>query len=898
MKKNLLVFLTLLLSVSLFAEVDKCCPAPYDKEFSCEKLPYDFDPWNIYQLQSLFGRASKGYGCNYYYVHELAPIVKLNNCNIGKVVRRFEVDPGSYGEKYICEQEIKIKGHFHYAIEFPKDASANCSVPNADNVKFHQFGCDLLTVNVNDERFRASGDECYKVFRTYRVINWCEFDSENRGSPIVIGRDEDCDGWSGDESVFVIRKEDGTVFIDRDKESYNYDPPQSEIDKSCGHDGYRGYWRSFSIAEGEPYYNRRGYWQYTQIIKVFDNTSPEVAVGEFEEFCTYDNDFPCTGPAKIPFRISENCTSGDLDIQAFFLENKNQISTSANNNIATQVLTGSYPNYELQGVFPVGEHEFLIQVSDGCGSSTSVKIPFVIKDCLAPAPICIETLNAKMEPFYDQGKITGGFKEIWAVDFLASEVKNDCSLPITYSIHRKEAIDSGEETPDPSQQKLTLWCEDLPITIVYVYAWDASGNHDRCQAVVWLQDDNYHCDSPYSHISGFIQTESGSFVENVEVALTGQSQAISMTPTDGRFAFNTLEPGMDYSVTPTKTDRITNGVSTLDLVLISRHILGIQSLDSPYKLIAADVNNSGSITTLDLITLQKAILKIEKTFPGNTSWRFIPKAYVFPDSVFALDMAFPEVANFNDIDSSGVEADFVAVKVGDVSKDVIANQEEKIAPRFVDTYQFEIEDQFLAKEDLVMVSFTLDAEQSIIGTQFTFEFDPQVLTIEEIRHEITSPANFNLHHLEEGWFTFSWHSTEVESGNLFSLAFKTHNSATLSDAITINSKYTDAIAYRSDNSPLQIVAQFIEPSLKEVQLFQNTPNPFSELTTIQFFLPKADQATIRIFTLDGKLLHHTRGNYNAGMNQVELNGEDLPNGIYIYQLQTGTFVQSMKMVIE
>jgi hypothetical protein len=53
-----------------------------------------------------------------------------------------------------------------------------------------------------------------------------------------------------------------------------------------------------------------------------------------------------------------------------------------------------------------------------------------------------------------------------------------------------------------------------------------------------------------------------------------------------------------------------NGVSTFDLVLINKHILGLEPLNSPYKMIAADANNSRSITTFDIVELRKLILGI------------------------------------------------------------------------------------------------------------------------------------------------------------------------------------------------------------------------------------------------------------------------------------------------
>ncbi|MEZ4992326.1 MAG: hypothetical protein R2824_18020 [Saprospiraceae bacterium] len=56
--------------------------------------------------------------------------------------------------------------------QVPEDASANC----ADSSGRHHrssTGSDLLAISVKDDFFSASGDECYKIFRTYSVINWC-----------------------------------------------------------------------------------------------------------------------------------------------------------------------------------------------------------------------------------------------------------------------------------------------------------------------------------------------------------------------------------------------------------------------------------------------------------------------------------------------------------------------------------------------------------------------------------------------------------------------------------------------------------------------------------------------------------------------------------------------------
>ena len=70
-------------------------------------------------------------------------------------------------------------------------------------------------------------------------------------------------------------------------------------------------------------------------------------------------------------------------------------------------------------------------------------------------------------------------------------------------------------------------------------------------------------------------------------------------------------------------------MSTFDLVLISKHILGINTFDSPYKHIAADVNQSGSITAFDLVQLRQLILNITTEFSNNDSWRFVDANHTF-----------------------------------------------------------------------------------------------------------------------------------------------------------------------------------------------------------------------------------------------------------------------------
>lgn len=80
-------------------------------------------------------------------------------------------------------------------------------------------------------------------------------------------------------------------------------------------------------------------------------------------------------------------------------------------------------------------------------------------------------------------------------------------------------------------------------------------------------------------------------------------------------------------------------------------------------------------------------------------------------------------------------------------------------------------------------------------------------------------------------------------------------------------------------------------------LSQNTPNPFSSTTTIRYTLPAGlRNATIAVFDLSGKMLLQFNG--LTGKTQVDVNGNSLQPGMYIYSLLAdGQEVISKKMIL-
>ena len=96
-------------------------------------------------------------------------------------------------------------------------------------------------------------------------------------------------------------------------------------------------------------------------------------------------------------------------------------------------------------------------------------------------------------------------------------------------------------------------------------------------------------------------------------------------------------------------------------------------------------------------------------------------------------------------------------------------------------------------------------------------------------------------------------------------------------------------AHRSTNSNSSITNGAV--------LYQNSPNPFTSATTIEYFIPTdATSANILVFNLTGELMQsypiHAFGN-----GQVVISGSTLNAGMYIYSLVVDEQIVGTKRMV-
>ncbi len=406
-------------------------------------------------------------------------------------------------------------------------------------------------------------------------------------------------------------------------------------------------------------------------------------------------------------------------------------------------------------------------------------------------------------------------------------------------------------------------------------------------------------------VSGTLMTEEAEAIELVDVEVDGFMNNMMTTSSDGYYQFD-LMTAQNYAISPSRNDNPLNGITTYDLIVLGQHLLEINLLDSPYKLIAADVNESGTITSLDLIELRRMILFLDDQFSAGKSWTFVDANYVFPDPTNPFATTYPTIYNINNL-TTGEIADFIGVKLGDLNASASTTLLQSGDTRSSDgTLNIKLEDEMLQAGQTYDLAFTASDFKDVAGFQFTLDFAADYLQVSDYEgSELSkmSADNFGFAKANQGKVTVSWNETTAinmaDDATLFTLSFTALQDAQLSEVLAINSSLTASEAYQADlRKEVKLDFGTAIGNGKEFALLQNQPNPFVQETLIGFQLPEASEATLTIFDVSGQVVLTTTKTYEAGLHQVMLDKAKLgATGVLYYQLSTPEFTDTKKMIV-
>jgi len=884
-------------------------------------------------------------------------------CNKGTITRTFRAFDCS-GNSSQCTQRILVNYDQDYFVKFPNDAIVTVCDGTGIYGEPSFFGedCELLGVSFEDEIFTVVPDACFKIERTWTIINWCTYNPNQpciyipnpNPNPIanalanLAGPTVSACGTAAPWAPTVIR----------------INPTDPSPTNYC----------SFWDKNANCY-------KYKQIIKIIDGQAP---TGTFvtptcsnqnwlttnnsafwNESYWWDNNIQshdlCEEPTALCITGNDACSGSNINIEyLLFLDldgdgTMETVVNSVNTGIAglgwNNVLYNNLntPNFgdgtprtfdgrsvpanqkygfaieesvvgnnktacvrwntqQSQNTFvapelPHGTHKIKWFITDGCGNNKEYEYTFTVKDCKAPTVLCAGGLSVSMQA---NGSVT-----LFSSDFLQF-TEDNCTPSDQIRIGiRKCGIGSGFPVNNNPAAGVTYDCSDVGFHCVEIWAQDAAGNADYCEVFLVIQDNLGNCPTAdHINTTGVLNTEQNKGVEEGTVTVMGTSTFtppyafFDLTDSLGFYAVTNAVPlASTFTISPEKDDNPLNGVSTYDLVLISKHILGIEPLNSPYKMIAADANHSGSITTFDIIELRKLILGVYAELPNNKSWRFVDKAYSFPNPFNPFQAAFPETISVADAMVSQTGEDFIGVKIGDVNGSALANATMPSTERTTGVALFDIMDRTVVAGESFDVIFK--SVKQLQAFQFTMLL--QGLEVADVREsEYVTAANFGLVFQDAATVSIDYTNGFAGGSQEFTLRFRATRSGKLSQMLGLSGSITRAEAYlvSEDGSVERQGLAFRFNSSEGVtvneigfELYQNQPNPFINRTNIGFFLPEASEATLSVHDESGRMVYQQKGHFAKGEHSVSLDRALInTSGMLYYKLETATVSATKKMI--
>lgn len=752
-------------------------------------------------------------------------------------------------------------------IVFPEDVTVDCVDFETGEPVWMEAQCNLVGFTLDSDTFRIESNSCAEIINTWSVIDWCAYD----------------------------------------------------------------------MTTGAGKYTK------TQIVSVVDDTTPEILT---EQLRIYAADENCLSNGIVLSAMgldSAGCDSPwlswevevdiDDDFNVEYVYSSKFPKYLANGDLNPFYLEKTITNELIQIQLPDGivgskkEHRIDWKIDDGCRNINQIRTYFQIADQKAPTPYCLDISTAVM---------TNGEVELWAIDFNRNSFDNctdqnnlnftftdvpppprcdreyDSALDLewydgTFWFYDSEEVDnstqecgvtgSGEykdldeyggdihrwEPGLRSSGKIFTTADDEDkdgILMIPIYVWDECQNLDYCTVTLRIDDNGGG-----AIIAGEITTESGHRIQNIETQLMANMPGYPktlMTSTDGEYSYSGNTFTMDYEISGGSRSDYLNGVSTLDLVMIQRHVLGIETFDSPYDYIAADVNGDNKINGIDLVELRKLILGIYTELPQNDSWKLVDASQTLPQG---NPWAYRESIYLTDLSADMMSQNFIGVKVGDVNDDVVVNLNSEQPAS--ETLNFSYEDRTV--EVGQQFDVTLSSQAALQGFQMSL-FIPE---LEWVGYEGVGFSDQNFHNKDSN-VKICQHLCSTSEGGLLTLTFKAKTAGNISNLLHLDSSFKNEV-YLSETTQKMNLSLGMK-SQSGLKLLQNNPNPFTDHTFIKYELDSDSEVQLILYRTDGTVIKTIETEGVAGLNHVKINGQELGSGVIYCSVESGDNISVIKMM--
>ncbi len=633
-------------------------------------------------------------------------------------------------------------------------------------------------------------------------------------------------------------------------------------------------------------------WTHEQHIMLFNEVAPVFTSDcQDREVCVYGQ---CRGQVELTATAEDDCTPSSELSWGWKLDEDND---------------GTYDDFgynnNFSKVMEEGENRIVWTVEDKCGNISSCSYVFTVKDCKKPTPLCIENLStAVMNP---SGMVTVSAKDFnhFSYDNCTNSNYGECGCQTDLRFSFSQ---------DVNDTLYNITCDSIYDGVERVFElkmWvtDNADNQDYCTVRLKVSDNNDVCEDTGQEgkvsLSGlFSKWSDDTPVSGIKVELADlDSEEIKYYNSDdnGVFKFDDLSKGDNYSVIPQDNkSNCLQGLTTFDIVQIQKHILSIKKFNSPYQYIAADVNENNKVTAADILYIRKIILGISENFKSKSCWEYV-------DAKQQLTIQephnFDKTIRINSMNSDVNDADFKVVKIGDVNDSyTLGELPEGLAYRGAGL-ELVVDDKTFVKGENVEVPVYTALDSDLEGVQFTIVFNKDNMSYEgfEAGQLELSSNNFGSNNVDSGILTFSWNDIGAKSlskdSPLFSLKFKAKGQSSVIQDFSINSDVTKALSIVDDRELGVELRYRSDDDIEKFVVYQNTPNPFRNNTSIRFTLSKSQEVFVEVFDINGNLILSESRYFDKGINSFNISESELgAGGVYYYSVKTSEGTITKKMI--
>lgn len=828
---KIITALLLFYNIGLSSPLNTWLECPPNVTINCEESTADLDKWGkIWVWED--------------YVKKPGPVPKeiiynLNSCGIGEIIRSWE-----YTDKHAhvlnCKQTITIINSgtlfndkdiiWPLNIELegcnpaydPKDLPKTFNYPS-----FYKRTCSQPMYSFQDSKFTIA-DGCVKVLRTWKVIDWCQY------------------------------------------------IPNSK--------------------------NTIGLWTYTQVIKLIAKDSLARLI------CPKDTIINSYSDCKGLFVNLDSVTGFSKCGKITNISNNSPYSKSKGANAS--------------GYYPIGKTKFYFIGEYSCGKQITCEITITVVNKVSPTAYCLPGIIVALMPVDSNrdGTPEDGMIQVWAKDVDHGSYSNCGKNLLFYSFSK-----------DIKNTSRIFTCAELGKNEVELWITDTLGNYSFCKTMIEIQNNNANIpdckrdsiqggNKKFLNIAGTITNIENEAVHNITLNLTDLnsftiSQKIdtqinirydtikrpsgtifyvtirdtvykvtkdtlkasitsyTSNDTDGKYSFKNLISPKEYKVAAKCSMDDLKGIDTDDAIILLRHLLGVTKIRSTLNQIAADINGDGYISNIDFDLLYGVINGTKDISNFKRRWCFIPKSNI----PHTLNQVKEEI-NYQPLLQSVTNADFYAIKIGDLNSSFQKNYNTIISNRTTEEKLYAICNQSnFYSGNTYTIELKLNKIQYGLLLNNIPEFIENLEFDEAWRYEPTSKyliclANFGSDRLK---LKFRCIKDFSITNNLFQNFFlsSTHQSIQI-------------MPYENNTSNFAIL--------------EANPNPIHDNAEfrLSIYCSQMEDFTFKLFDAQGHFIESKKNQLFKGFNQWPIQFESAQlNGMYYYQIANRNQVYCGKLII-